>query len=61
MENKETPLAEKRIEIDWEDKMLFLMGIYVPYYWILKNVRREIIKGNISQKEALEFLGVKNV
>jgi hypothetical protein len=46
------------MKIDWEDKMLFLMGFYVPYSWWLRFIRKEGIRGKISKKRALELCGV---
>jgi len=40
------------MSIDYIDWLLFLCGIYVPYYWVLKSVRKELIKGNITIEEA---------
>ena len=45
--------------IDWEDKFLFLCGFYVPYYWLLRGVRKQYIKGNLTRKEVYGMLGVK--
>ena len=45
--------------IDWEDKFLFLCGFYVPYYWVLRGIRKEVINGNLTKKEAYKILGVK--
>ena len=47
-----------RINIDWEDKFLLLCGFYVPYYWVLRAVRKEYLNGNITKEEGLKLLGV---
>jgi len=49
-----------RNKIDWEDKLLLLIGFSVPYYWWLRAVRKELINGNINKKEALNMCGVRN-
>ena len=44
------------MKIDWEDKFLFMCGFYVPYYWWLRAVRKEYIKGNLTKREAMKML-----
>jgi len=50
---------EKGNGIDWTDKFLFLCGIYVHWYWLLREVRKEYFKGNLTNKKALDILGVE--
>ena len=46
------------MKFDVENFFLFLAGFYVPYYWWIQTVRKELIKGNLTKKEAKQMLGV---
>lgn len=52
----ETKMTNK---INWTDIALLCMGVYVPYYWWLRNIRREYIKGKITRDDALMLCGLE--
>ena len=39
------------MNIDWNDKMLLLIGFCCPYYWWLRGVRKEYLARNITKKQ----------
>jgi len=38
------------------DKFLLFAGFFVPYYWLLRYVRRNYFKGIITETEANDIL-----